>query len=79
MNDIVDFVDELYAAEYGERLLPVLEFLRRHKKRTARSLAAQVTVCMARKWLRDGWRRCDIAEVLGITERRVYQIQKNMK
>ena len=79
MNDIEDFVEDLEGAEEGGRLIVILEFLRRHKKRKARSLATQVTDCMVRKWLHDGWRRCDIADMLGITERRVYQIQKNMK
>ena len=77
-GEIEDFVDDLDADDERSALLVVLEFLRRHKKRKARTLASLVTVCMTKKWLAEGRRRSDIAERLGITERRVYQIQKNM-
>lgn len=61
------------------RMLEFLEFLRKQSRRAARGVATQVTIVLAQKMIRRGWKKVDIARELGISERRVYQIQKNMK
>ncbi len=76
-EQVAEFAETLEKG--GNRMLAVLAFLRRQNGRNARSLASQMTANMVRKLLREGMKRSDIAAAMGISERRVYQIQKNMK
>ena len=77
MDGMEEFAENMKA--HDGRLAVFLDFLRLQRGRTARGVATQVTAFMAQKMIRKGMPASEIARELGISPRRVYQIQKKMK
>ena len=75
LEDFTEDMDTLRKNALGR----VLYFLREKRRMKAGRIVTQIVRHMVEKRLKQGKTRASIAEELGITERRVYQIQKNMK